>query len=116
LCDAVLGALGEGDIGSHFPDSDPKFKGISSISLLEQVISLVRRRGFFLVNGDVTVIAQQPKLSPYMTKMKENLAAACRVEPDAINLKATTTEEMGFAGREEGIAAHGVALLAPVEV
>ncbi len=116
LCDAVLGALGEGDIGQHFPDSDPKFKGISSISLLEQVISLARRKGFFLVNADVTVIAQQPKLFPYMTKMKENLAAACRVGSDVINLKATTTEKMGFAGREEGIAAHSVALLAPVEV
>ena len=114
LCDAVLGALGEGDIGQHFPDSDPKFKGISSISLLEQVISLARRRGFFLVNGDVTVIAQQPRLSPYMTEMKGNLAAACRVVPDVINLKATTTEKMGFTGREEGIAAHSVALLAPV--
>ncbi|MEA3548642.1 MAG: 2-C-methyl-D-erythritol 4-phosphate cytidylyltransferase [Thermodesulfobacteriota bacterium] len=114
LCDAVLGALGEGDIGQHFPDSDPKFKGISSILLLEQVISLVHRKGFFLVNADVTVIAQQPKLSPYMKEMKGNLAAACRVGPDAINLKATTTEEMGFPGREEGIAAHGVALLAPV--
>ena len=114
LCDAVLGALGEGDIGSHFPDNDPKLKGISSILLLEQVISLASRRGFFLVNGDVTVIAQQPRLSPYINEMKEKLAAACRVEPEKINLKATTTEEMGFAGREEGIAAHGVVLLAPV--
>ncbi len=112
LCDAIIGALGEGDIGRHFPDSDPSFKEVSSLVLLEQVMALAAERNFFLGNGDITVIAQQPRLSPYFPEMKKNLALACRVAPPALNLKATTTEKMGFTGREEGIAAHAVVLLA----
>ncbi len=111
LCDAILGALGAGDIGKHFPDNDPAYKGISSIKLLKQVIETADKQGFFLINADITVIAQQPKLSPHFEAMKKNLAHACRVEPSAINLKGTTTEKMGFAGREEGIATHAVVLM-----
>jgi 2-C-methyl-D-erythritol 2,4-cyclodiphosphate synthase len=112
LCDAVLGAMGQGDIGCHFPDSDPRFKGISSLILLEQVVALAAEQNYFLGNADITIIAQQPKLAPYFSEMKKHLAGACRVEPEAINLKATTTEKMGFTGRQEGIAVHAVALLA----
>ncbi len=111
LCDAILGAIGEGDIGRHFPDSDPRYRGISSLKLLEQVVARMQKQGFGLANADVTVIAQQPKLAPQIPAMRANLAAACRVHETAINLKATTTEGMGFAGREEGIAAHAVVLL-----
>lgn len=112
LCDAILGALGEGDIGRHFPDSDPRYRGISSILLLEEVMALAAARNFVLRNADVTVIAQRPKLAPHFPAMTEILARACRVAPAAINLKASTTEEMGYTGREEGISAHAVVLLA----
>ncbi|MCB2184472.1 MAG: 2-C-methyl-D-erythritol 4-phosphate cytidylyltransferase [Desulfobulbaceae bacterium] len=111
LCDAILGALGQGDIGKHFPDTDPQYKGISSLKLLSHVMDLAREKGFALSNADITVIAQQPKLSHHFPAMKKNLAAACGVEENALNLKGTTTEKMGFAGREEGIAAHAVVLL-----
>jgi len=111
LCDAILGALGAGDIGRHFPDSDPRYRGIASLKLLAHVIDLMHAKGLDLANADVTVIAQQPKLAPHLPAMQANLAAACRVVIEAINLKATTTEGMGFAGREEGIAAHAVVLL-----
>ncbi len=111
LCDAILGALGLGDIGQHFPDSDPAYKGISSLRLLEHVMALASKEGYQLGNGDVTVIAQRPKLSPYWLAMKENLCRACGVEGSQINLKGTTTEKMGFAGRGEGIAAHAVVLM-----
>ena len=112
LCDAILGALALGDIGHHLPDSDPSFKGISSLILLEQVIGLAAERNFYLGNADITIIAQQPRLLPFFPEMKKNLALACRVVPEAINLKATTTEKMGFTGSREGIAAHAVVLLA----
>ncbi len=111
LCDAILGALGSGDIGKHFPDSDPAYKGISSLKLLENVADLAGDKGYVLSNADITVIAQQPKLAPHFPAMQENLAVACRVELDCINLKGTTTEKMGFTGRQEGIAAHAVVLL-----
>ena len=111
LCDAILGAIGAGDIGRHFPDSDPQYKGISSITLLAQVIGLAAERHFRLVNGDITVVAQRPKLAPHFPAMQKILAEACRVEPDAINLKASTTEQMGYTGREEGISAHAVVLM-----
>jgi 2-C-methyl-D-erythritol 4-phosphate cytidylyltransferase / 2-C-methyl-D-erythritol 2,4-cyclodiphosphate synthase len=112
LCDAILGALGEGDIGHHFPDTDERYRGISSLKLLAEVMLLADRHSWRLVNADVTVIAQQPKLAPYLGEMREKIAAVCRVAPAALNFKATTTEKMGFAGREEGIAAHAVVLLA----
>lgn len=111
LCDAILGAIGEGDIGKHFPDTDPKYKGISSISLLEHVAGLAKDKGYMLSNADITVVAEKPKLNPHFQQMRTNLATACRVNEEAINLKATTTEKLDFAGREEGIATHAIVLL-----
>lgn len=111
LCDAILGALGEGDIGNHFPDSDPQYKGISSILLLEKVISLASEKGYTISNADITVIAQKPKLAPHFPDMKKNLSAACGVSLEQINVKGTTTEQMGFTGREEGISCHAAVLL-----
>ena len=111
VCDAMLGAAGAGDIGKHFPDTDEKFRDISSLKILESVTRLVAERGYVLQNADVTVVAQKPKLAPYVDAMKKNLAAACGTERESINIKATTTEGMGFEGREEGISAHAVVLL-----
>ena len=111
LCDAILGAIGQGDIGQHFPDSDPQYKGISSIKLLAHVVKLAKEQGYSLSNADITVIAQAPKLAPHLGAMQQNLAGACDCPTTSINLKATTTEEMGFAGRGEGIAAHAVVLI-----
>jgi 2-C-methyl-D-erythritol 2,4-cyclodiphosphate synthase len=107
----MLGGAGAGDIGHHFPDTDAKFKNISSLIILKNVAALLKDEGFSLVNADITVVAQKPKLATYFGAMKANLAAACEVDPAAINLKATTTEEMGFAGRGEGMAAHAVVML-----
>ena len=109
LMDALLGALGEGDIGRHFPDSDPKYKGISSMLLLAHVMEIVRERGYCVANADVTIVAQKPKLASYIPQMRDNLAAALGTE--AVNVKATTTERMGFEGEEIGISAQAVALL-----
>jgi len=111
LCDAILGALGAGDIGRHFPDSDPAYRGISSLKLLREVLVLVEREGFTIGNLDVTVIAQRPKLAPYIPAMVEQIAAACGCNPGQVNVKATTTEELGFEGRGEGISSHAVVLL-----
>ena len=115
ICDALLGALGEGDIGRHFPDSDPALKGISSLLLLERVVALMAGKGYRLGNLDATIIAQRPRLAPHIPAMREKIAAACGVAPERINVKATTTEKLGFEGREEGIAAQAVALLRAVE-
>jgi 2-C-methyl-D-erythritol 4-phosphate cytidylyltransferase/2-C-methyl-D-erythritol 2,4-cyclodiphosphate synthase len=114
LCDAMLGAAGLGDIGRHFPDNDPALKGISSLCLLERVVEKLSAHAFRLVNADVTVVAQRPRLSPYFPVMQENIGRVCRIAVDRINLKATTTERMGFTGREEGIASHAVVLLEKV--
>jgi len=111
LCDAILGAAGLGDIGQHFPDTDQELKDINSLEILGQVAALAAEKGMMLQNGDITVVAQKPKLSPYFASMQNNLAAVCGTDPDSINIKATTTEGMGFAGREEGMAAHAVVLL-----
>jgi 2-C-methyl-D-erythritol 4-phosphate cytidylyltransferase/2-C-methyl-D-erythritol 2,4-cyclodiphosphate synthase len=111
LCDAILGALGEGDIGFHFPDSEKKFRDIYSITLLERVIALAESRSFQLVNCDITLVCQEPKLAPFMGKMKNRIAGACGVEESSINIKATTTEKMGFTGRAEGISCHAVVLM-----
>lgn len=111
FCDALLGAAGAGDLGNHFPDTDQKYKDMSSLKILAQVVELVTGKGYRLQNADITVIAQQPKLLPYFAAMKENLATTCKVNPDRINLKATTTEKMGFEGREEGMSAHAVVML-----
>jgi 2-C-methyl-D-erythritol 4-phosphate cytidylyltransferase/2-C-methyl-D-erythritol 2,4-cyclodiphosphate synthase len=111
LCDAILGALGEGDIGRHFPDSDPRFGGIYSITLLEHVSGLMSDRGLRLANADITLVCQEPKISPFIGEMREILARACRSGPERINVKATTTEKMGYTGRMEGISCHAVVLL-----
>lgn len=111
LMDALLGALGEGDIGRHFPDSDPQYKGISSMLLLEHVMQRVRARGYRVENVDVTIVAQRPKLAAYIPQMRANVAAALGVDMDCANVKATTTERMGFEGDELGISAQAVALL-----
>jgi 2-C-methyl-D-erythritol 2,4-cyclodiphosphate synthase len=111
LSDAILGAIGEGDIGRHFPDTDPAYKGADSIKLLEHVMALADAKGFRIGNVDATVIAQRPKLAPFIQQMRQNIARALSTEEDRVNVKATTTEELGFAGRGEGIAAHAVALL-----
>lgn len=109
LMDALIGALGEGDIGKHFPDSDPAYKGISSMLLLEHVMGLVRERGFGVVNADVTIVAQKPKLAAYIPAMRRNLIRA--LDTENVNVKATTTERMGFEGEEIGISSNAVILL-----
>lgn len=111
LCDALIGALGAGDMGRHFPDSDDQYKGIDSRILLRQVMSRVRAQGYGITNADLTLIAQAPKLAPYIEGMQSNLAADLGIEANRVNVKATTTEGMGFTGRGEGIAAHAVVLL-----
>lgn len=111
IADAILGALAMGDIGKHFPDTDPAFKGADSMKLLEHVVGLVRGRGYRVGNLDATIIAQRPKMAPHIPVMRENIARACGVEVDRINVKATTEEGLGFTGRAEGISAHAVALM-----
>jgi 2-C-methyl-D-erythritol 4-phosphate cytidylyltransferase/2-C-methyl-D-erythritol 2,4-cyclodiphosphate synthase len=109
--DALLGAAGEGDIGNRFPDSEERYRNISSLHLLAAVVDLLREKGRRLGNADITVICQRPKLSPHIKAMRGNLARTCGVGADTINIKATTTEQMGYTGRGEGIAAHAVVLL-----
>lgn len=111
LMDALLGAAGLGDIGRHFPDSDPVYKGADSLILLAHVMELLRSKGYRVGNADVTVLAQAPKLAPYLPQMSLNLARCMGVTPDRLNLKATTEEGLGFTGAGQGIAAHAVALL-----
>ena len=111
VMDAILGALGEGDIGKHFPDTSAEFSGISSMSLLVRVRQIMKSHNAEIVNVDSTVIAQKPKLAPYIGKMKCNLVFALGCAEDAVNIKATTEEHLGFTGREEGISAHAVVLL-----
>ena len=111
IMDALIGAMGKGDIGKHFPDTDEKYKGISSISLLSEVYRMMTDNGYRVVNVDATVIAQKPRLSSYIERMRSNIAFALNVEAEAINIKATTEERLGFTGSEEGMAAHAVALI-----
>ena len=111
LTDALLGALALGDIGHHFPDDDPTFKDADSRQLLRQVMALVKARGFALGNADLTIIAQAPKLAAHIAAMRQNLSEDLSGDVDLINVKATTTEKLGFVGREEGIAVHAVVLL-----
>jgi 2-C-methyl-D-erythritol 2,4-cyclodiphosphate synthase len=108
LMDAILGALGKGDIGMHFPDNDPAYKGIDSVLLLKKVVELMKQEGYVLNNTDNTIVAQRPKLSPHMEEMKKRLCDALETTADRVNIKATTTEGMGFCGRGEGIAAYSV--------
>lgn len=111
LMDALLGAVAKGDIGKHFPDSDEKYRGISSLDLLGKVVQILKQEGYAVVNVDTIIIAQRPKLLPFIEKMTQNIASSLGIEGNAVNVKATTTEGLGFAGREEGIAAQAVALV-----
>ena len=111
LMDAMLGAAGLGDIGKHFPDTDDKYKGISSMLLLKEVKKLVEKEGYSLSNADITVVAQKPKLAPYIDQMKKNIALALCTDVSDINVKATTEEHLGFTGRLEGISSHAVVLI-----
>ena len=111
VMDALLGAAALGDIGRHFPDTDPAYAGADSLKLLDHVVELLEKKGYQVGNVDATILAQKPKLAPYIEKMRDNLAARMKVEPDQVNVKATTEEKLGFTGAEEGIAAHAVALL-----
>lgn len=111
LIDALLGALALGDIGQHFPDTDGAYKDISSRHLLAMVVSLMRERGYQLGNADITLAAERPKMAPHIESMRLNLSADLGCSMDQINIKATTTEKLGFVGREEGIACHAVVLL-----
>ena len=111
LADALLGALGDGDIGKHFPDSDEAYKGISSLLLLRRVAERMASRGYCLGNADITLIAQRPKIAPYLARMGKNLAEALNCDAACINIKGTTEEGLGFTGSGEGMAAHAVCLL-----
>ncbi len=111
VSDALLGAAALGDIGKHFPDTDERFKGADSLQLLAEVVRLLKSRRYTVVNIDATVLAQVPKLAPYIPEMRRNIADACRVSPDAVSVKATTEEGLGFTGEKLGIAAHAVCLL-----
>ena len=111
LMDAILGALGKGDIGKHFPDTDEKYRGADSMKLLEKVCEIMRDEGYSLSNADCTVIAQAPKLAPHIQKMRENIAAVIGCDVSDVNVKATTEEKLGFTGRLEGISAHAVCLI-----
>ncbi len=114
LSDALLGAAALGDIGRHFPDTDPQFKGADSRVLLRHVVGIVQAKGWKVGNVDATIVAQAPKMAPHIEQMRELIAADLQVDLDQVNVKATTTEKLGFTGREEGIAVHAVALLLPV--
>lgn len=111
LCDALLGAAALGDIGKHFPDTDEKYRGISSIRLLKEVMNLILEKGYKAVNADITIMAQRPKLAPYIEKMRQNVADAMGIDIGFISVKATTTEGLGFEGRGEGISAAAVVLI-----
>lgn len=111
LCDAMLGALALGDIGQHFPDTDPKYKGIDSKVLLKHVMNLILEKGYELGNCDITICAEAPKFRPYICDMRHTLAETMGVNPEIVSVKATTTERLGFTGRKEGIAAMAVCIL-----
>jgi 2-C-methyl-D-erythritol 2,4-cyclodiphosphate synthase len=112
LMDALLGAAGLGDIGQHFPDTDPAYKGIDSTELLGRVVEAIRSQGWSIINADVGLIGENPKIAPHRQAMKERIAPILGIQPGALNIKATTTEKMGFAGRGEGLAAQAIALIA----
>jgi 2-C-methyl-D-erythritol 2,4-cyclodiphosphate synthase len=115
LCDAILGALALGDIGQHFPDTDPQWAGADSRDLLRHVLHLMRGKNYVLINADITVIAQRPRLSSHIPAMKSILCKDLSVDDDQCNIKATTTEKMGYIGRGDGIAVHAVVLLSNVQ-
>lgn len=111
ISDAILGAACLGDIGRWFPDTSDEFKDADSVELLKKVIALINEKGYTVGNIDATIIAQAPKMKPYIDEMRAKIANACRIEADCVNIKATTEEKLGFTGRQEGISAHAVALL-----
>lgn len=111
VMDALLGAAGLGDIGKHFPDTDPQYRGISSVRLLERVAKLTSERGYVVENIDATIIAQRPKMRPYMEEMEQNIASALGISVDQVNVKATTEEGLGFTGSEQGISAQAICAL-----
>jgi len=111
VMDSLLGALAKGDIGKHFPDTDERFRNADSLKLLEDVKDIIQNEGFSISNIDVTIIAQNPKLSPFLEKMAKNLADVLKIDKSRVNVKATTTEKLGFTGREEGIAAEAVCIM-----
>ncbi len=111
ISDSLLGAAAMGDIGKHFPDNDPEYEGADSLVLLKYVVSLISEKGYAVNNIDATIIAQAPKMAPYIEAMRHNIAEALRVDVDCVNVKATTEEKLGFTGRKEGISAHCVCLL-----
>ena len=111
ICDAILGACGAGDIGHHFPDTSGEFRNISSLLLLKRVSRTCADRGYKISNTDAIIVAQEPKVSPYIVEMITNIATALDIETTQVNIKATTTEKLGFEGRKEGISAHAIALL-----
>lgn len=114
LCDAILGAAALGDIGSHFPDTADEFRGADSVGLLRKVVAIVAAKGYGVVNADITIVMQRPKLRPHIDRMREIIAAAIGVDADRVSVKATTEEKLGFTGREEGVAAHAVVLIEKV--
>jgi 2-C-methyl-D-erythritol 2,4-cyclodiphosphate synthase len=116
ICDAILGALALGDIGKHFPDTDPHYKGTDSLKLLSHVSRLAGEKGYEVGNVDATIVAQCPKMAPHIQAMRANIARVLQSAVDRINVKATTTEELGFCGRGEGIAAHAVVLMEPIHI
>jgi 2-C-methyl-D-erythritol 2,4-cyclodiphosphate synthase len=111
ICDALLGAAGLGDIGTHFPDTDPGYRGIASKILLERTLALVKQKGYSLINIDSTVCLQTPKIKPYVDQMRNLIAGITNLPVDAVSIKATTTEQLGFIGREEGLAAYATVLV-----
>ena len=111
IMDAILGASAKGDIGKHFPDTDENYKGADSLKLLERVMEIISEDGYKISNIDATIIAQKPKLAPYIENMRENIARVVKIEKNRVNVKATTTEKLGFTGRGEGIAAEAVCIL-----
>lgn len=111
VCDALLGALGEGDIGTHFPDSDPKYSGMSSLAFLKKTVSILNQNGFEIENIDTVIICEKPKIAPHIENIKNNLSSVLGIPFKSLGVKATTTDQMGFTGTGEGIAAHAVALI-----
>lgn len=114
IMDALLGAAALGDIGKHFPDTDEAYRGADSLELLKKVVLLIKQKGYIIINVDSTIIAQKPKLLPYIEDMRKNIAGAMAMDADDINIKATTTEHLGFEGRCEGISAHAVCIIKKV--
>ncbi len=111
ICDAMLGALALGDIGKHFPDTDPQYKGIDSLKLLEHVYTLIQGKGYRVVNIDSTLVLQKPKIAPYVLEMRKRISLSLEITTDDVSIKATTSEGMGYEGREEGVSASAIVLL-----